>query len=136
MRGVTGILLFVVSVAWGSDAAPDRIRNAAARGLALIQSTQKDWFTKQSCNSCHQQILPAPAVRAAREHGVPLNDDAARAHAQRVFAFLSRLGKAVQYNKIIDPTMDGAYQLQAAYAEGVAPNLTTSIYVAALRRVR
>ena len=104
-----GILLFVVSAAWGADAAPDRIRDAAAKALALIQSTQKDWYTKQSCNSCHQQLLPAIAVRAAREHGIPLNQDAARAHAARAFAFLSGLDKAVQYTEIIDPAMSDGY---------------------------
>lgn len=41
------------------------------------------------------------AVRAAREHGIPLNEDAARAHAARAFAFLSGLDKAVQYTEII-----------------------------------
>jgi len=79
-------------------------------------------------NSCHQQLLPAIAVRAAREHGIPLNDGAARTHVARTFAFLSGLDKAVQYNEIIDPTLDDGYQLVAAHAAGVTPNLTTAVY--------
>lgn len=68
-------------------------------------------LTKQSCNSCHQQILPAIAVQAAR-----------------AFAFLSGLDKAVQYTEIIDPAMSDGHQLVAAHAAGVAPNLTTAVY--------
>jgi hypothetical protein len=87
-----GVLLFVVQAAWCAD--------------ALIQSTQKDWFTKQSCNSCHQQILPAMAIQAAR-----------------AFAYLAGLDHAVQYTGIIDPAMSDGYELLAADAAGVSPNL-------------
>jgi ankyrin repeat protein len=127
MRKLTGMLLLAASAAWGADAGPDRIRDAAAKALALIQSTQKDWYTKQSCNSCHQQILPTLAVRAAREHGIPLNEAAARAHLGQNFAFLSGLDEAVQYTEIIDPAMSDGYELVAAHAAGVVPNLTTAV---------
>jgi ankyrin repeat protein len=122
-----GLLLLAVSTAWGADVAPERVRDAAAKALALIQSTQKDWYTRRSCNSCHQQMLPALAVRAAREHGIPLNGDAARAHAARAFAFLTGLDKAVQYTDIVDPAMNDGYQLLAAHAAGVASSLTTAV---------
>jgi ankyrin repeat protein len=127
-----GILLLVASAAWGANArdnaSPARIRDAAAKAAALIQSTQKDWFTKQSCNSCHQQLLPAIAFEAAREHGIPFDQDAARAHATRAFAFLSGLDKAVEYNEVIDPALGDGNVLLGAHAAGVAPNLSTAVY--------
>jgi ankyrin repeat protein len=122
------MLLCVATAAWGSDATPDHIRDAASRALALIQSSQKDWYKKQSCNSCHQQLLPAIAFEAARVHGIPLDAAAARAHAAQNFAFLSSLDKAVQYTEIVDPAINDGYQLVAAHAAGVAPSLTTAIY--------
>ena len=128
MRRVTGVFLFIVSAACGADAGPNRIHNAASKAVGLLQSTQKDWFTKQSCNSCHQQILPAMAVRAAREHGIAVNEGIARAHVVRSFAFLSDLDSAVQYTEIIDPAISDGYQLVAAHAAGVIPNLTTAVY--------
>lgn len=123
-----GILLTVISAAWGADAAPDRIRDAATKGLALLQFSQKDWFAKQSCASCHHQVLPALAVREAREHGIPLNQDIANADAAKGFSFFSDLDRAVQYNYIIDPALDDGYMLLAAHAVGVAPNLVAAVY--------
>jgi ankyrin repeat protein len=136
MRRLMGIVLFVASAAWGADASPARIRDAAAKALTLIQSTQKNWFTKQSCNSCHQQLLPAIAFEAAREHGIPFDWDAARAHATRAFAFLSGLDKAVQYNEIIDPSIGDGYELLGAHAAGVAPNLSTAVYARHIARLQ
>jgi len=84
VRGIPGILpqsarragtlrpwvisLLSISVVHAADVAPERIRNSAARAVAIIQQSQKNWYAKQSCYSCHNQILPAMAFRAAREH--------------------------------------------------------------------
>lgn len=51
-----------------------------------------------------------------------------RAHSERSFAFLSGLDQAIQYTEIIDPAISDGYQLLAANAAGVAPNLTTAVY--------
>jgi len=129
MLKLTGILLIATSAAWGADAAaPDRIRDAATKGLALLQSSQKDWFAKQSCASCHHQVLPALAVREAREHGIPVNQDIANADAAKGFVFFSDLDRAVQYNYVIDPALDDGYMLLAAHAVGIAPSLVTAVY--------
>src|SRR5438552_18425991 len=69
---------------WGAESgSPDRIRSAAEKALALIQTSQKNWYGKyqQSCSSCHHQMLPALAYRAAREHGLKFDEAAARTDA-------------------------------------------------------
>ena len=68
-----------------------------------FRSSQKNWSSKQSCYSCHQQVLPALAFRAAREHGIPVDEAAAHADAASAFGFYANLDRAVQYTHMIDP---------------------------------
>ena len=59
MRLWIGILCSI-SAAWAADdASTTRIREAATKAVAIIQSSQKNWFSKEGCYSCHQQVLPA-----------------------------------------------------------------------------
>ena len=114
----------------GEDAAraarAGRIKDAAARNLALFQASQKHWFEVQRCDSCHHQYQPALAYRAAREHGIPFDEAIARADAAKAFTYAD-LDKAVQYSWIIEPAVDDAYRLVAAEAAGVRPNLATAV---------
>ncbi len=121
-------LLCAVSAMWAGDTANPRIRYAAAKAVALLQTSQKTWYEHQSCYSCHQQVLPALAFRAAREHGIPVNEPAAHADAAAAFGFYADLDRAVQYNYIIDPAMSDGYALLAANAAGVRPSLVTAVY--------
>ena len=121
-------ILCSVSAVWATDASPARIRNAAAGAVAVIQKSQKTWHSKQSCFSCHQQVLPALAFRAAREHGIPVDEQAAHADAVHAFGFYANLDRAVQYTHIIDPAMSDSYGLMAADAAGVRPSLVTAVY--------
>lgn len=109
--------------------APARARDAAVRALGMIQKVQAPWYTadKQVCASCHQQYQPALAYRAARNHGIPVNEAIARADAARAFSFAD-LDRAVQYLYVIEPAMDDAYRMVAADAAGVKPNLGAAIY--------
>ena len=111
------------------EADPARVRDSAARALAAIQKAQSTWFTanKQVCSSCHHQYQPAIAFRAAREHGVPVNEEIARADALKAFTFAD-LDRAVQYTHVIEPSMDDAYRMVAAHAAGVRPNLGAAVY--------
>ncbi len=121
-------LLCAFSALWAGDASNTRIRDAAAKTVALIQASQKTWYSHQSCFSCHQQVLPALAFRAAREHGIPINEPAAHADAAAAFGFYADLDRAVQYNYIIDPALSDGYALLAADAVGVRPTLVTAVY--------
>src|SRR5215470_17705514 len=121
---MTMALVLTAAVVAAADATT--IRNAAARNLALFQSSQKHWFEVQRCDSCHHQYQPALAYRAAREHGIPFDETIARADAARAFTYAD-LDKAVQYSWIIEPAVDDAYRLIAADAAGVRPNLSTAV---------
>src|SRR5438094_5263986 len=113
------------AAAAGADRAAS-IRDAAARNLALFQSSQKHWFEVQRCDSCHHQYQPALAYRAARERGIPFDETIARADAARAFTYAD-FDRAVQYSWIIEPAVDDGYRLIAADAAGVRPNLSTSV---------
>jgi ankyrin repeat protein len=124
---VLSLTCVVVSAfAVGRSATPERVRDAAARNLALFQSSQKHWFEVQRCDSCHHQYQPALAYRAAREHGIPFDEAIARADAAKAFTYAD-LDKVVQYSWIIEPAVDDAYRLIAADAAGVRPSLSTAV---------
>jgi ankyrin repeat protein len=118
-------ILCSMSAVWAGDASP--IRDAAAKAVALIQKSQQNWYSKQDCFSCHHQVLPALAFRAAREHGIPVDEQAAHAGAVKAFGFYSNLDRAVQYTHIIDPGMNDGYGLMAADAAGLRPSLVTAV---------
>jgi len=121
---MTMALALTAAVAAAADAGS--IRNAAARNLALFQSSQKHWFEVQRCDSCHHQYQPALAYRAAREHGIPFDETIARADAAKAFTYAD-LDKVIQYSWIIEPAVDDAYRLIAADAAGVRPSLSTAV---------
>ena len=79
------------------------------------------------CASCHHQYQPSLAFRAAREHGVPVNEAIARADAAKAFTFAD-IDKAIQYQYVIEPSVDDAYRMMAAHAAGVPPNLGAAVY--------
>jgi len=121
---MTMALVLTAAVANAADATS--IRNAAARNLALFQSSQKHWFEVQRCDSCHHQYQPALAYRAAREHGIPFDETIARADAAKAFTYAD-LDRVIQYSWIIEPAVDDAYRLTAADAAGVRPSLSTAV---------
>ncbi len=128
---VTKLLLGIlcsIATAWAGDITPARIRGAAAKAVVVLQKSQKTWYTKESCVSCHQQVFPAMAFRAAREHGIPVDEPAALADAQAGFRFYSDLDRAVEYTYVIDPPLGDGYSLLGADAAGVRPNLVTAVY--------
>jgi ankyrin repeat protein len=125
--GIVCSILCCSALAWGGNASPDRIREAATRAITLFQASQKGWHSKQTCNSCHHQFQAALAFQSAREHGIPVDETIAHADAAKSFDYRD-LDSAVQYDWVIEPAMDDAYQLVAADAAGVRPNLVTAVY--------
>src|SRR5688500_9569853 len=123
------VLIPVLARAQADDKDDARIREAAARGVAAIQKAQATRYTtnKQVCASCHHQTQPALALRAAREHGIPVDETIARADAVKAFTFAD-IDRAVQYLYVIEPAMDDAYRMVAAHAAGVPQNLGAAIY--------
>ncbi|MGP0076456.1 MAG: ankyrin repeat domain-containing protein [Bryobacteraceae bacterium] len=117
-----------ISAAWAGESSTARIQEAATKAVALIQKSQKNWYTKQSCVSCHQQVLPALAFRAAREHGITVDEQAAHADAAAAFGYFSNFERAVEFTHIIDPALDDGYSMIAANAAGMRPSLVTAVY--------
>jgi ankyrin repeat protein len=114
-----------IAVLRGADASAERVRDAAKRAIVLIQKGQVTWYKKQSCTSCHNQILPAMAFRTAREHGIPVDESIAHADAAVAFRGYSNLDRIVQDTDVIDPPSMG-YHLLAGEAAGVRPSLATA----------
>ena len=131
MKRLALVLAFswLPAMAWAQEVDAERVRDAAARALVAIQKAQAPWYTtnKQVCASCHHQYQPALAYRAARDHGVPLDETIARADATKAFDF-SDIDKAVQYTYVIEPAVDDAYRMVAANAAGVKRNLGAAVY--------
>lgn len=123
------VFLLIPGTVAAQDEADARVRDAATRAVAAIQKAQATWYTtnKQVCASCHHQYQPALAFRAAREHGIAVDEAIARADAEKAFTFAD-LDRAIQYQYVIEPAMDDAYRLVAADAAGVQPNLGTAVY--------
>jgi hypothetical protein len=125
---LVAVCCICIASAWAAETTPSQIRQAATRAIAVIQKSQKTWYTKQGCVSCHQQVFPALAFRAAREHGIPVDEQSARADAAAGFSFYSHLDRAVEYTYIIDPALGDGYSLIGAEAVGVRPSLVTAVY--------
>jgi hypothetical protein len=98
-----------MATAWAGDVTPASIHEAATKAVAALQNSQKIWYTKETCASCHQQVFPAMAFRAAREHGIPVDEQAALADAQAAFGFYSDLDRAVEYSYVIDRALGDGY---------------------------
>ena len=132
MNRFGGCIAVAVLLAGGGPASAQseaQIRDAAARGVAAVTAAQKVWAnSKQVCASCHHQFQPAHAFKAAREHGIPVDEVTARADAATAFSY-GDLDRAIQYTHIIEPAVDDAQRLVAADAAGVKPNLTAAVYV-------
>src|SRR6478609_740285 len=127
--GVLGVVVLLASGAPVAAQTEPQIRDAATRGVAAITAAQKVWAnSKQVCASCHHQFQPAHAFRAAREHGIPVDESIARADAATAFSYAD-LDRAIQYTHVIEPAVDDAQRMVAADAAGVKPNLTTAVYV-------
>ena len=124
------IVIAVLGSALPATAQTDaQIRDAATRGAAAITAAQRVWAnSKQVCASCHHQFQPPHAFRAAREHGIPVDESIARADAATAFSYAD-LDRAIQYTHVIEPAVDDAQRMVAADAAGVKPNLTTAVYV-------
>ncbi len=131
MRTLAGLLLCAYPVWAGSTPGQTRgaqIRAAAVRAIVRLQTSQKTWYSEQSCASCHHQFLPALAFREAREHGIRLDEKIARADAAQAFAMYADLDRAVEHAHIVDPGIGDAYSLLAADAAGVRPSVVTAVY--------
>jgi hypothetical protein len=64
------------------------LRAASAKAIRLIQHSQVIWYQRETCTSCHHQLLPEISINLARERGVPVDEKVARETTSNAFAFL------------------------------------------------
>ena len=128
------LLLFLSALhaqAQTQTVAPDQIRSAATRSVALVQHGTQGFYKFMDCFSCHDHGLPMLAFRMARERGITVDEDVAAQVAAKGLlksTNLSSLDAAVQDTMIIDPASSDGWALVAADAAGVKPNLATAVY--------
>src|SRR5579871_2159855 len=125
---VAALLLCSFTIARAADPSAVQVKAAAVRAIARLQASQKQWFSEQSCSSCHHQFLPALAFRAAREHGIPVDEKIARDDALQAFATFTDVDRALEHAHVVDPGIGDALTLVAADAAGVRPSLVTAVY--------
>lgn len=101
------------------------LRAASAKAIKVIQHSQVVWYQRETCASCHHQLLPEISFNLARERGVPVDEKIARETTSNAFAFLKDLDGVIQGYDYIDVTFDG-WVLTAARLAGVRPSTTTA----------
>lgn len=101
------------------------LRAASAKAIKLIQHSQVVWYQRETCTSCHHQLLAEIPFNLARERGVPVDEKIARETTSNTFAFLKDLDGVIQGYDYIDVTFDG-WALTAARLAGVRPSTTTA----------
>src|SRR6185369_5786455 len=98
---------------------------ASEKAIKLIQKSQAGWYKKETCTSCHHQLLPQIPITLARERGVPVDEAVARETTTNAFASFKDLDWVVQGYDYIDVIFDG-WTLVAANVAGIKPNLAFS----------
>ena len=90
------------------------LRLASAKAINRIQLSQTIWYQKQTCTSCHHQLLPEIMLKLARERDVPINETIASEMTKAAFARLNDLDMAVQGYDYIDVFFDGWVLISAS----------------------
>ena len=101
------------------------LRNASTKAIKLIQQSQAIWSQRESCDSCHHQLIPEIPINLALQKGIPFDEKFARQTSSTTFAFLKDLDSIVQGYDYIDVLFDG-WSLYSAEVAGIRPNLSTS----------
>ena len=95
---------------------------ASEKAIKIIQKSQAGWYKKETCTSCHHQLVPQIPITLARERGVPVDESVARETTTNAFAFIKDLDGMVQGYDYIDVIFDG-WALVAANVAGIKPTL-------------
>lgn len=123
-----------LSVLFGQEPNDQEVREAASKAVMLLQQSCRTVARMQTCFTCHHSGLPALALQRAREHGVPVDEAAAREVALTSFKSpdtenLVSLDLAIQGPLLIDPGMGGSgLTLIAGGAAGLKPSLVSAVH--------
>jgi ankyrin repeat protein len=101
------------------------VRDAAIRGFALVQAAQKQSLTKQFCSgTCHLQVMGAFAYRSMKEHGLPVDEETAKADAAKAFRALE-FSFGVETLGLTEPGIGGSFMI-AAHTMGLPASAATT----------
>src|SRR5262249_49153004 len=103
------------------------LRAASARAISLIQKSQATWAKKETCQSCHHQLLPEVTFKMARERRVQLDERVATDVRRQLHSWMKDVDCAVQRYDYIDVFPD-ALALFDASEDGVKANISTDAY--------
>ena len=125
LRFAAAMVAFAATVM--AHVSESEIRRAVPKPLALMQSSSLQWLEKNTCTSCHHQILPAIAFDLARRHGVELDADKLQRTASRSLDIFADPDTAIQ-GWLIGESVNIIYRLVAEEPLGIPRTGATGAY--------
>src|SRR4029077_8707160 len=95
------------------------LRNAATRGMALVDRSLAVWQQQRTCFSSHHQELPLAATMLARSRGIAVDEALARKNISAGLLPLKSLDRNLQGYQQIDPSMEVGMELVTGDIAGV-----------------
>src|SRR5262249_842968 len=123
--------VFAASALHAQAPSATEIRTSISRALPVVQRATTEFYKSQDCHSCHHLSLPLLTYAVARERGVAVDEEAARAIAAKGLAKvpdITAFDRAVQDNMIIDTVVSDGWALIAANAAGIPRTAVTGVY--------
>lgn len=123
--------VFAASALHAQAPSATEIRTSISRALPVVQRATTEFYKSQDCHSCHHLSLPLLTYAVARERGVAVDEEAARAIAAKGLAKvpdITSFDRAVQDNMIIDTVVSDGWALIAANAAGIPRTAVTGVY--------
>jgi len=104
-------------------------RVALQRSAALLLSTAPAVFKLRSCITCHNQTLPMQVAVAARQKGIPIDDQLLETTLKQVLAVFKPVARqAMQGEQPSDGALHVGYVMTALAAQGYpADDMTASL---------
>lgn len=90
-RGETEAMAFLTREA-ARQLSTQTIREAAQKAIPLLQTSSIQFFKVSGCASCHNQSLPAMALKRARANGLEVNEELGVQQRKMVAGFLKPMG--------------------------------------------
>jgi N-acyl-D-amino-acid deacylase len=110
------------------------IKDSAQRALTLLQTSGPQFLKVSACASCHHQFLPLMTAAVAREHGLSVDENSARAQAEATIGMFKPVRDEIlkSRDRIPDPTITVSYALMALDADNYAADETTAAMASVL----
>ncbi|HTM49516.1 MAG TPA: ankyrin repeat domain-containing protein [Bryobacteraceae bacterium] len=102
-------------------------RTSLERSAALLIASSQIPFQKRACITCHNQSMPAQVVAAARERGLPVNEEVAARNLTQIRAVYRPLGgESMQGSQVPGGDLTVGYIVMALAAGKHPMDMTTA----------